>query len=110
MDQRITFQRLETTEIKNRIRAAWATFYKYSQELASKSYLLRHRLPLFDMVITPTMNYASGTWTLSKEHERMVQSTQRIMLRLIIQTKRKYKKKTQDKNGKMKEEVGKREK
>ena len=44
------------------------------------------------------MNYASGTWTLSKEHERMIQSTQRKMLRLIIQIKRKYKKKTQDKN------------
>ena len=50
------------------------------------------------MVISPTMNYASGTWTLSEEHERMVQSTQRKMLRLIIQTKRKYKKKTKDKN------------
>ena len=52
------------------------------------------------MVITPTMNNASGTWTLSKEHERMIQSTQRKMLRLLIQTKRKYKKKTQDKNEK----------
>ena len=28
----------------------------------------------------------------NKEHERMIQSTQRKMLRLIIQTKRKYKK------------------
>ena len=40
----------------------------------------------------PRLCYAAGTWTLSKEHERMVQSTQRKMLRLIIQTKRKYKK------------------
>ena len=46
------------------------------------------------MVITPTMNYASGTWRLSKEHERMIQSTQRKMLRLIIHTKVKYKTKT----------------
>ena len=37
------------------------------------------------------MNYASGTWTLTKEHERMIQSTLRKMLRLIIQTKRRYK-------------------
>ena len=60
------------------------------------------------MVITPTMNYASGTWTLSQDHERMIQSTQRKMLRLIIQTKRKDRKKAQDKNGKkVKEEVGK---
>ena len=29
----ITFQQQETTEIRNRIRAAWATFHKYRQEL-----------------------------------------------------------------------------
>ena len=38
------------------------------------------------------MNYTSGTWTLTKEHERMIQSTQRKMLRLVIETKRRYKK------------------
>ena len=91
LDQTITFQQQETTEIKNRIGAACATFYKYKQELTSNSHLLRHRLRLFDTVVFPTMNYASGTWTLTKEHERMIQSTQRKMLRLIIQTKRKYK-------------------
>ena len=32
----ITFQHQETTEIKNRIRTAWATFHKYRQELTSK--------------------------------------------------------------------------
>ena len=42
LGQMVTFQQQETTEIKNRIRAAWATFYKYKQELTSKSYLLRH--------------------------------------------------------------------
>ena len=63
------------------------------------------------MVVTPTMNCASGTWTLSEEHERMVQLTQRKMLRLIIQTNRRYKKKTRSKNeNKAKEEIGKLEK
>ena len=62
---------------------------------------------LFDMVITPTMNYASGTWTLSKEHERMIQSTQRKMLRLIIHTQVKYKTKTQGRNENKVMEVGK---
>ena len=41
---------------------------------------------------TPTICYASGTWAPTKEHERMLQSAQREMLRLIIQTKRRYKK------------------
>ena len=83
----ITFQQQETTETRNRNIAAWATFHKYRQELTSKTYMLRHRLRLFDAVVSPTMNYASGTWTLTTEHERMIQSTQRKMLRLIIQKK-----------------------
>ena len=33
-----------------------------------------------------------GNMDTTKEHERMIQSTQRKMLRLIIQTKRRYKK------------------
>ena len=54
--------------------------------------MLKHRLRLFDATVSPTLCYAAGTWTPSKEHERTIQSTQRKMLRLIIQTKRKYKK------------------
>ena len=41
-------------------------------------------LAVFDAVVTPTMCHASGTWTPTKKHERMIQSTQRKMLRLII--------------------------
>ena len=53
LGQMITFLHQETAEIKNRIRAAWATFNKYKQELTSRSYLLRHRLRLFDAAVTP---------------------------------------------------------
>ena len=79
----ITFRQQETTEIKNRIRAAWATFHKYRQELTWKNYMLKHGLRLFDAAITRTICYAAGTWAPTKEHERMIQSTQRKMLRLI---------------------------
>ena len=51
LGQTITFQQQETIEIMNRIRAAWVSFYTYKQELTSKSYLLQHRLRLFNMVI-----------------------------------------------------------
>ena len=95
LGQTITFLQQETAEIKNRIRAAWASFYRYKQELTSRPYFLPHRLRLFNMVITQTLSYASGTWTPPEEHERMIRSTQRKMLRFIVQTKRKYKKKTQ---------------
>ena len=92
LGQRISFYQQETTEIKSRIRAAWATFHKYRQELTSKNYMLEHRLRLFDATVSPTVCYAAGTWASNKEHERMIQLTQRKMLRLIIQTKKKYKK------------------
>ena len=92
LGQRISFYQQETIEIKSRIRAAWATFRKYRQEPTPKKYTLKLRLRLFDATVSPTLCYASGTWSPSREHERMIQSTQRKMLRLIIQTKRKYKK------------------
>ena len=91
LDKKITFEEQETEEIKNRLKAAWAAFHKHRQELTSKDYRLCHRLRLLSMVITPTLTYASGTWTLSQKHERMIKTTQRKMLRLIVQTKRKYK-------------------
>ena len=82
--QRTSFYQQGTTEIKRRIRSAWATFHKYRQELTSKNYMLKHRLRLFDATVSPTICYAAGTWTPDKEHERMIQLTQRKMLRLII--------------------------
>ena len=90
--QRISFHQQETLEIKSRIRTAWATFHKYRQELTSKNYMLKHRIRLVDATVSPTVCHAAGTWAPNKEHERMIQSTQRKMLRLTIQTKRKYKK------------------
>ena len=92
LGQRISFYQQETTEIKSRIRAAWATFHKYRQKLTSKNHMLNHRLRLFDATVSPTVCYAAGTWAPNKEHDRMIQSTQRKMLRLVVQTKRKYKK------------------
>ena len=89
--QKITFEDQETEEIKNRLKAAWAAFHKYRQELTSKDYRLCHRLRLLSMVVTPTMTYASSTWTLTLKHEKMIKTAQRKMRRLIVQTKRKYK-------------------
>ena len=91
LGQKITFEEQETEEIKNRLKAAWAAFHKYRQELTSKDYRLCHRQRFFNMVVTPTMTYASGTWTLTQKHEKMIKTAQRKMLRLIVQTKRKYK-------------------
>ena len=91
LGQKVTFEDEETEVVKNRLKTAWAAFHKYRQELPSKGYRLCHRLRLFNVVITPTMTYASGTWTLTQKHEKMIKTAQRKMLRLIIQTRRKYK-------------------
>ena len=88
---KITFEQQETAEIKNILRAALAAFHKYRQELTSRSYRLCYRMRMFNMVITSTLTYASGTWTLSKEHERLIRSAQRKLPRLIVQSKRRYK-------------------
>ena len=103
----ITFQQQETTDIRNRI---WAKFYKYKQDLTWKSYHLRHRLRLFDTVATPTRNCASGTWTLTKEHERMVQSTQRKNAPLHHTNERKIEKTQSKDENKAKEEKAKQRK
>ena len=47
LGQMTTFQQQETTEIRNRIRAAWATFHKYRQELTSRTCMLKHPLWAF---------------------------------------------------------------
>ena len=93
LGQKNTFEEQETEEIKNRLKAAWAAFHKYRQELTSKDHRLCRRLRLFGMVITPALTYASGTWALTLKHEKMIKTAQRKMLRLIVQTKRKYKSK-----------------
>ena len=51
LGQKITFEEQETEEIKNRLKAAWAAFRKYRQELTSKDDRLYHRQRLFGMVI-----------------------------------------------------------
>ena len=91
-------KRRKFSATKARNRAVWAPYHKYRQELTSKNNTLKHRPRLFDAVISPTICYASGTWTPTKEHERMIQPTQRKMPRLIIQTKRRYKKTAKQKD------------
>ena len=55
---------------EDRIRCGWSAFAKHRQELTSKSYVLRHRLHLFDAVVTPTITYRAGTWATTKEHSK----------------------------------------
>ena len=53
LGQKITFEEQETEEIKDRLKAAWAAFHKYRQELTSK------RLPILPQ--TPSLQYGDHT-------------------------------------------------
>jgi hypothetical protein len=79
---------LHETEISNRIAVAWRKFWANKRELCDKSFKLRHRLRFFDQVITPSLLYASGCWTLTVELKHKLRTCQRQMLRKILNTKR----------------------
>ena len=57
---------------------------QHKQELTSKTYSLNSRLKLFEAVITPTVLYGAGAWTLNKQAESILLRTQRRMLRMIL--------------------------
>ena len=80
----LSFEATHDTEIHNRINKAWAKFMSLEQELCCKKYSLRSRLKLFDAVITPTILYASGTWSMTAHRELLIRSAQRRMLRKVL--------------------------
>ena len=84
LGRQITFTDAQRAELKNRLRGAWAKFMEHKDELIKKKYALSDRLRLFDAVVTPAVLYGAGTWTLTKEMERALRTTQRRMLRAIL--------------------------
>ena len=84
LGRQITFDDAQRVELSSRIRGAWAKFMEHKDELTRKTYALSDRLRLFDAVVSPTVLYGSETWTLTKEMERSLKTTQRRMLRAIL--------------------------
>ena len=84
LGRQITFNDAQRAELSNRIRGAWAKFMEHKDELTKKTYALSDRLRLFDAVVSPAVLYGSETWTLTKEMERALRTTQRRMLRAIL--------------------------
>ena len=65
LEQMMTFVEQETTEVRHRIRCGWSAFAKHRQEPTVQSYLLGHRLHLFDAVVTPTVTGGAGNIRMS---------------------------------------------
>ena len=61
----------------------------HRQELTSPTYPLRDRLKLVDATVKPSLFHASGEGTITEEMKKELQTTQRRMMRMIIQTNRK---------------------
>ena len=75
---------MHETELKHRIRGAWAKFMEHKQELTGRHYSLNSRLKLFDAIVSPTILYGAECWTFTKRLENILQTTQRRMLRLVL--------------------------
>ena len=69
---------------------------QYQSELTKKHYSLSDRLRLFESVITPTVLYGSETWTLTAEMSRLLRTTQRRMLRMVLGQGRRRRERTSE--------------
>ena len=88
LGRQLTFGNFHDEEIKHRISCGWGKFAKYKKELTDPGYPLRQRLKLFNAVVTPTVLYSSGTWTMTKSREKRLLVAQRRMLRRIVKVGR----------------------
>ena len=74
----------DDNELKHRFSRAWAKFGAYRNELINKKYSLFDRMRLFNAVVTPSVLYGCGGWTMTHERTQQLRSTQRKMLRTIL--------------------------
>ena len=88
LGQLIIFNNAVQVEFDHRTTCAWATFTSHIRELTSPKYPLKDRLNLFGATVTPSVFYASGTWRVTEEVKKKLQTTQRRMVRMIIQTEK----------------------
>ena len=89
MGVQFCFEDSQATELQNRVAKAWAKFGIYRSELTDKYYDLPKRLLLFATVIQPTFLYGCVNWTLTRDMECKIRTTQRKMVRAIIGVRRK---------------------
>lgn len=77
----LCFEATQDVELENRINKGWAKFMIWKNELCCKRYPLNSRLKLFNAVVTPSVLYACGSWTMTARREMLLRTAQRRMLR-----------------------------
>jgi hypothetical protein len=71
-------------ELYHRIQQGWQQFFANKRELCGKHVRWTSRLKLFNAMVTPTVLYGSGSWTMTAERQRKLKTTQRRMLRMMF--------------------------
>jgi hypothetical protein len=84
----ISFEHTHDVELRNRVSKAWAKFHIYRSELTGKCYDLERRLKILKAVVQPTLLYGCTCWALTRAREHLIRTTQRVLMRKIIGTKR----------------------
>ena len=86
----LSVERCMETELENRLQKAWKAFFSHKKQLCNRRFAIRKRLQLFNSTVTAVMLYGSGAWTLKSDDLKRLQSEQRKMLRMMLQTQRKF--------------------
>ena len=76
MGRLLSAHETQDVELDFRIERAWKKFFAHKSELCGRDFRLRDRLKLFDSVITPTVLYGSGTWTMTQAREAKLRVNQ----------------------------------
>ena len=88
LGRQLAIEECHPTELRNRLKCGWKAFFKFRTALCDRALPIKHRLKLFEAVVTPCALYANGTWTMTADSEKQLRSTQRRMLRLIFRAGR----------------------
>ena len=68
-------------EIMMRVKAGWMNFGRYKDMLTDKNIPMSLRRRMFNQCILTTMTYGSETWSLTKDLEQKLVTTQQAMER-----------------------------
>ena len=83
LGRKLCFETVHDTEVESRLDKACLNLFWMKAELCGRHVWLSLRLKLSAMV-APTFLYGSGTWTLTAERTRQIQTAQRRMLRWML--------------------------
>eukprot|EP00973_Karenia_brevis_P001287 175634-Karenia_brevis.AAC.1 len=84
LGRHLSFNDFHAIEVKHRVAAGWGKFALNANIFCNKDFDLHKRLQLFDTVVTPTVLYGCGAWTLTQALETELRTAQRRMLRKIL--------------------------